>query len=73
MANDDELTEHQKEVIAQARLEQNMARFGDIFPPLWMRMYRNLQSSGFSEAQAFDLLQTYILAANCTSGIRQPE
>lgn len=44
------------------RLEQGFATLGDIYPPLWRRMYGNCISEGFSEMQAMELVKTWILS-----------
>ncbi|KKM86805.1 hypothetical protein LCGC14_1275260 [marine sediment metagenome] len=43
-------------------LEQSIAVMGDMFPPLWRKMYTRSIEEGFTEEQAFALVQTYILS-----------
>lgn len=44
--------------------DQAAAFLGDNYPPLWKRLYDNCVKEGFTEAQAMDLVRTYIFA-NC--------
>lgn len=49
-----------------ADLEQNQALVADLLPPFWWRLYNNSIESGFTEDQAFCLLQTYIQTGGVT-------
>lgn len=55
----------------QAEFDQSSAAMADHFPPLWRRMYLETVKVGFSETQAFDILQTYIVAVH-SRGILGP-
>jgi hypothetical protein len=60
------MTEREK-----AEFDQATAFTADNMPQLWKRLYVNLQEvSGFTESQAFTLLQTYILATHAIYGVR---
>ena len=50
--------------VTLAQWDENLATLADTFPRHWMRMFNNLKEEGFNEAQAMDLLRTYI-AASC--------
>lgn len=41
-------------------LEQALAMMAENFPPMWWRMYRNLQTEGFDEKQAFSIILTIV-------------
>lgn len=62
MSRDERTREMQK-------LEQCSATVGDMYPPLWRRIYVNLLSEGFNKQQAMSILKVYILAQNSTNGI----
>lgn len=46
----------------QRKRDEGFAALGDVFPPLWRRLYCNLQSEGFTDKECFVLVQTYIIA-----------
>ena len=43
----------------------------DLMPPVWKRLYDNLEAMGFTEEEAMKLLQTFILS-QCPFGVRGP-
>jgi hypothetical protein len=45
-------------------LEQEFARFRDTVPRLWRNTYDGCRQVGFTPAESFVLLQTWILAQN---------
>jgi hypothetical protein len=45
-----------------AEYEQSTMTLGEVLPPMWWRIYRGCIAQGFSEAQALELVKTYILA-----------
>ncbi len=53
----------------QAEIDQSAAWLGENLPPLYRSFYKGLVAQGFSDAESFKLLQTYILA-QCPNGIR---
>jgi len=42
------------------KLDQEFARMADMLPPVWWRMYKNLQTAGFTKFEAMDLLKMFI-------------
>lgn len=52
-------------------LEQGMAYVADTIPMYWWRMFTNLKDAGFTEAQAMQLLCTYINTAMRPSPTRE--
>lgn len=45
-----------------AKYDQSFALVADMLPAFWWRLYKSLVAQGFAEAQALDLLKTYIMA-----------
>lgn len=53
----------------QAKFDQASMTLAELLPPLWYHLFNNLKLQGFSEGQAFKLLQTYIVS-QCPFGVR---
>lgn len=58
--------------MTQQEMDQALALFRDTLPRAWMACYQGCIAGGFSDSQAFLLLQTYILSQN-PYGIRPGE
>lgn len=52
--------------------EEDYVTIRNAIPRLWWNMYQGSLQYGFTPEQAFQLLQTYILAQN-PNGIRPPD
>lgn len=59
----DDNPDENNDVLNLQDLDQAVATVGDMWPPLWRRIYDNLLSEGFTEQQAMSLLKTYIMAS----------
>lgn len=46
----------------RAERDQIAAEIADFLPPTWRRLYKTCQEVGFTDAESFALLQTYILS-----------
>ncbi len=46
----------------RSEMDQAQAFLGELYPPLWRKLYLGCVEEGFSEDQAFRLLRTYIRA-----------
>lgn len=57
-SNDDSEKSSQR----QAELDQMTAELSDTLPHMWKRLFDVCQSVGFTEEQAFKLVQTYIVS-----------
>jgi hypothetical protein len=47
---------------ARAMFDQGMAAMMELMPSLWHNLFIELQKTGFTESQSFDLLKVYILS-----------
>lgn len=54
----------------QSELEQAQAFVVEYYPSMWRSFYRNLLKEGFTVAESFSLLKTYIMAQG---GDRKPD
>jgi len=52
----------------KANLDQASALIAEAFPPMWWRIYKGLIAEGFKEAEAMDLLKTYIRSTGVNKG-----
>jgi hypothetical protein len=48
----------------RAEWDQQLAQVRDHLPTVWMALYVGCMQAGFSEQQAFSLVQTWILGQN---------
>lgn len=71
MSEEEDRDKLNDQIRQKAKLDQGMALIADTFPPMWRRVYDECLNAGFEEAQAFKLLQTYILSMG-TSGVNPP-
>lgn len=55
--------ERMQEVKQQRAFDNASMTVGEGLPPLWWRMYSNLQTEGFTEPQSFELLKHFIAAS----------
>jgi hypothetical protein len=46
-----------------SKLDQNLARLADTFPPHWYRLYAGCVEAGFTDEQAMEILKVYINSA----------
>lgn len=56
----------------QSDLDQALAGMRDVLPASWRSLYDGCREQGFDTIQAFELVQTYILAQN-PHGIHPPD
>jgi len=45
-----------------AEIEQGVAAIRELFPPVWRALSQECLKEGFTEAEAMDLVKTYILS-----------
>lgn len=53
----------------KSKQDQDLAKLRDSLPRFWWSVYQGCREAGFSEPQAFALVQTFILASHC-GGVR---
>lgn len=57
---------------SEHEIDQSIAAMRNLFPRAWRQMYLGAVDAGFTEAQAMDLVKTYILSQN-PYGIHPPD
>ncbi len=58
--DDEEIKRRREENQRRHEQEQGFSMMGDTLPPVWRRIYENLILSGFTSAEAMQVLLAYV-------------